>query len=50
MSTAPHVSIDLAAFWADPYPTLKMLREKAPIAFVPELGATLFTRRDDIYV
>ena len=50
MSTAPSVSIDLAAFWRDPYPALKELREKAPIAFVPELGATLFTRRDDIYV
>jgi len=50
MSTAPTVSIDLAAFWRDPYPALKDLREKAPIAFVPELGATLFTRRDDIYV
>lgn len=50
MSTAPSVSIDLAAFWRDPYPTLKTLRNEAPIAFVPELGATLFTRRDDIYV
>lgn len=50
MSTAPSVSIDPAAFWRDPYPTLKELREKTPIAFVPELGATLFTRRDDIYV
>ncbi|HPG02299.1 MAG TPA: cytochrome P450, partial [Rhodoblastus sp.] len=50
MSTAPSVSIDLAAFWRDPYPTLKKLRAEAPIAFVPELGATLFTRRDDIYV
>ena len=50
MSTAPSVSIDLAAFWRDPYPALKELRENAPIAFVPELGATLFTRRDDIYV
>ena len=50
MITAPAVSIDLPAFWRDPYPALKELREKAPIAFVPELGATLFTRRDDIYV
>jgi len=50
MSTAPAVSIDLPAFWRDPYPALKELRENAPIAFVPELGATLFTRRDDIYV
>ena len=50
MSTAPSISIDIPAFWRDPYPALKELREKAPIAFVPELGATLFTRRDDIYV
>ncbi|MDE2364028.1 MAG: cytochrome P450 [Hyphomicrobiales bacterium] len=50
MSTAPQVSIDVAAFWRDPYPVLKRLRNEAPIAFVPELGATLFTRRDDIYV
>ena len=50
MSTAPRVSIDLAEFWRDPYPTLERLRAEAPVAFVPELGATLFTRRDDIYV
>ncbi|MCB1542526.1 MAG: cytochrome P450 [Rhodoblastus sp.] len=50
MSTAPSVSIDLGEFWRDPYPTLKKLRNEAPIAFVPELAATLFTRRDDIYV
>ncbi|MDC0135260.1 cytochrome P450 [Sulfitobacter sp.] len=49
MSNAPHVSIDLAAFTADPYPTLAHLRREAPIAYVPELGATLFTRRDDIH-
>ncbi len=50
MSTAPHVSIDLAAFWHDPYPTLARLRKEAPIAFVPELNGTVFTRRDDIFV
>lgn len=50
VSAAPRFSIDVADFWRDPYPTLKRLRAEAPIAFVPELGATLFTRRDDIYV
>jgi cytochrome P450 len=49
MPTAPHVSINLAAFAADPYPMLAHLRLKAPVAFVPELGATLLTRRDDVF-
>jgi cytochrome P450 len=50
MSTAPRVDIDLKAFWDDPYPTLAKLRREAPIAFVPQLGSTLFTKRDDIFV
>ncbi len=49
MSTAPSYSIDPKAFWADPYPDLARMRAEAPIAFVPELGATLFLKRDDIY-
>src|SRR3954469_5191677 len=49
MSTAPHFNIDVAAFQADPYPALKQMRAEAPIAFVPQLGSTLFTRRDDIF-
>lgn len=49
MSDAPHYSIDPAAFVADPYPDLAAMRRDAPIAFVPELGATLLTRRDDIH-
>ncbi|WP_299546248.1 cytochrome P450 [uncultured Tateyamaria sp.] len=49
MSNAPVVSIDLSAFHADPYPTLARMRETAPVCFVPELGATLFTRRDDVF-
>ncbi|WP_068299311.1 cytochrome P450 [Pararhodobacter sp. CCB-MM2] len=49
MSNAPVVEIDLAEFWADPYPTLKRLRAEAPIAFVPQLGATLMTRRDTVF-
>jgi cytochrome P450 len=40
----------MAAFWSDPYPMLARLRKEAPIAFVPRLGGTAFTRRDDIFV
>lgn len=50
MSTAPVFSIDPRAFWHDPYPTLKQMRAQAPIAYVPELGATLMVKRDDIAV
>ena len=49
MSSAPTVNIDPAAFWANPYPTLAQMRQSAPICYVPELGATLITRRDDIH-
>ena len=49
MSSAPVVSIDPAAFWADPYPILAEMRMNAPICSVPEIGATLITRRDDIH-
>src|ERR1700694_4650017 len=48
MSNAPHYHIDTAAFWADPYPDLARMRKQAPIAYVPQLGSTIFTRRDDI--
>jgi cytochrome P450 len=50
MSDAPTFHIDPAGFWADPYPTLARMRREAPIAFVPELGSTLLTRRADIFV
>jgi len=50
MSTAPHFPIDVADFWRDPYPALAQMRREAPIAFVPQLGSTLLTRRDDIFV
>src|ERR1044072_4524354 len=50
MSTAPHFPIDVQAFWRDPYPALAMMRREAPIAFVPQLGSTLLTRRNDIFV
>lgn len=49
MSDAPPFDIDPAAFWRDPYPTLKRMRAEAPVCFVPQLGATLLTRRDDIF-
>ena len=49
MSSAPIVHIDPAAFHADPYPVLAQMRDKTPVCFVPELGATLFTRRDDVF-
>ncbi|CCE06989.1 putative Cytochrome P450 monooxygenase [Bradyrhizobium sp. STM 3843] len=50
MSTAPQIDIDVAAFWADPYPALARMRREAPIAFVPQLGSTLLCSRDDIFV
>src|ERR1043166_4392911 len=50
LSTAPRIDIDPAAFWADPYPMLAKMRKEAPIAFVPQLGSTLLTSRDDISI
>ena len=50
MSNAPVYEIDLKSFWRDPYPDLKAMRESTPIAYVPQLGATLLTKRDDIFV
>ena len=50
MSTAPHFPIDREEFWRDPYPALAAMRREAPICFVPQLGSTLLTRRDDIFV
>lgn len=49
MSDAPHFDIDPAAFAADPYPALAAMRAQTPIAYVPQLDATLLTRRDDIH-
>ena len=49
MSDAPVVNVDLAEMWDDPYPTLGRMRAETPICFVPEMGATLLTRRDDIH-
>jgi cytochrome P450 len=50
MSTAPHFDIDPQDFWRDPYPALAEMRREAPICFVPQLGSTLLTRRDDIFI
>jgi cytochrome P450 len=50
MSTAPHFEINPQEFWRDPYPALAAMRREAPICFVPQLGSTLLTRRDDIFV
>ena len=49
MSNAPHYNIDVPSFWADPYPDLARMRKETPIAFVPQLNSTVFTRRADIY-
>ncbi len=48
MTNAPHFDIDAEKFWRDPYPDLARMRASAPIAYVPQLGATLITTRDDI--
>lgn len=49
MADAPVYDIDPSAFWRDPYPDLKRMRAAAPVAYVPQLGATLITRRDAIF-
>ena len=49
MSNAPVFNIDVAEFVANPYPILKRMRAEAPIAFVPQLNATLLTKREAIF-
>ena len=49
MKEAPVTHIDPAAFAADPYPARAQMRTEAPVTFVPELNAVLFTKRDDIF-
>ncbi|MBF9033355.1 cytochrome P450 [Rhodobacterales bacterium HKCCE2091] len=49
MSDAPVFEIDPKVFHADPYPDLARMRSEAPIARVPQLGATLFTRHETIF-
>lgn len=46
---APVYEIDPVDFHADPYPDLKKMRAECPVAFVPQLRATLITRRNDIF-
>lgn len=47
---APVVDIDVTAFETDPYPALKSMRRDTPICYVPQLGAMLLTRHEDIVV
>ncbi len=49
MPDAPEYRINLDAFYANPYPDLAAMRAQSPIARVPQLGAVLLTRRDDIF-
>jgi len=49
MSDAPHHNVDPVRFAADPYPDLAEMRAKTPIAFVPQLNATLLTKRATIH-
>lgn len=41
--------IDHQTFWADPYPDLDQIRTLGPAVEVPQLGAILITRRDDVF-
>ena len=45
----PVFNIDLVAFKQDPYPYYARMRAEAPICYVPQLDATILSRRDDIY-
>lgn len=44
----PVVDIDLVALESDPMRHWAMLRAEAPVAFVPQLGAVVATRHDDV--
>lgn len=46
--TVPEISIDPAAFHADPYPILAQIQEMSPVTYVRHLDAYLITRRDDV--
>ena len=50
MSSADVHDIDLKAFKNDPYPILKYFRKNSPIAYVPQLNATLFSKYQDIFI
>ncbi len=49
MSNAPVYEIDLPAFHADPYPDLARMRAIGPFVQVPQLGATLIVRREEVF-
>ncbi len=49
MPAIPQFDIDPQSFWADPYPAYARLRRDAPVAFVPQLGAVLLSRRADVF-
>ena len=42
-------NINPEEFWIDPYPDLEIMRREKPIAYVPELNAILFTKRQSIF-
>lgn len=49
MARPPEFRIDPASFRQNPYPTYTRMRATAPVCYVPELDAILFTRRNDIF-
>lgn len=49
MTNAPVHNVDIKRFAADPYADLTTIREGSGAAFVPQMNATLFCRRDTIY-
>ena len=48
MSNPPIYEINTKEFIINPYPDLKKMRKNCPICYVPQLGATLFTKRNSI--
>ena len=42
-------NINPEEFWMNPYPDLQIMRREKPIAYVPELNAILFTKRQSIF-
>ena len=49
MNPVPVHTIDPQSFWEDPYPALAEMRAQNPICHVPQLGATLMVKRNDIF-
>jgi len=46
MKAVPHFSVDMPAFWHDPYPVMERIRALAPVVFVPELDGIVMCDRD----